>query len=317
MKPSISIVICTYNRAESLKELLDCLLNQNIKDPYEVIVVDNNSKDSTKLMVESFDAKFQGKLRYVFEPNQGKPFALNHGIEKARGEILAFTDDDCLVGKDYLERILEAFQKYGDKIGIIGGKIDPHWVNGNKPEWIIDLKSGWWHKGFFTGPLGILNYGETARMLDVQDIKKEPLFYGANIAIPKTVLDLHGCFNTEKVLMQDTDICTRLFRAGVKGMYEPLVLVHHKINAPKITPHYYYRWYYLRGIFSEIQQKYQKKIYHPFGVQWEFIYWTAKFWVRSIFMNSLSNKIHYRSHAMFNLGQMVQLARKCHTRSKS
>jgi len=83
-KDFISVIICTYNRCESLKDTLDSLLAQECDGTFnwEVIVVDNNSKDRTKEVVESYMHKFGGKLRYLFEPRQGKSHALNKEIKK-------------------------------------------------------------------------------------------------------------------------------------------------------------------------------------------------------------------------------------------
>src|SRR5690348_14604262 len=110
--PKISLIICAYNRAQNVAALLDCLLLQETDCPFEALVVDNNSNDDTKAVVESYLEKFQGRLRYFFEPRQGKPFALNLGIKESRGEILAFTDDDCLVEKDYIAQINKVFEGY-------------------------------------------------------------------------------------------------------------------------------------------------------------------------------------------------------------
>ena len=310
MNIKISVIICTYNRSNTLKELLDCLLVQDLKEPFEIIVVDNNSKDDTKTVVESYKSKFQGKLKYFFEPQQGKPFALNLGIKEAQGEILVFTDDDCTVGEDYLTHIYESYLKYGSEIGVLGGKITPRWVNGQKPDWIIDLKQGWWFKAFFTGPLGMLDYGDKPYLITAEDVNKANLFYGANICIRKDVLVRHGCFSTEKILTKDTEICVRLFRAGVKGMYVPKIMVYHRVDAKKITPQFYYRWYYLRGKLLEVKDEYQRKFYHPFGIKWGFIAQTFKLWINSIFSTSLGYRIYHHSHFLFNLGQMIQIAQK-------
>jgi GT2 family glycosyltransferase len=312
MKPKISVIICTYNRCDTLRELLDCFLIQDIKEPFEVVVVDNNSQDGTKGVVKSFEPKFHGKLRYFFESRQGKPFALNLGIQEAKGGIIVFTDDDCLVEKDYLTNIYEVFDKYGDEIGVVGGRIVPRWVNGDRPGWFVEIEpDDWWHRNFFNGALGVLDYGDKPFVVDfTKGVYKGNLFYGANISIRRELLDRYGFFDPEKILTQDTEICLRLFRAGVKGLYVPEIIVRHRINALKITPQYYYRWHFLRGTLFEVQEKYQKRIHYPFGIRWGFIAQTVRLWIDSIFTSSLGNKVYLRSHVHFNLGQMVQIAKK-------
>jgi len=129
-KDFISVIICTYNRCESLKDTLDSLLAQECDGSFnwEVIVVDNNSKDKTKEVVESYMHKFGGKLRYVFEKNQGLSYARNTGIKEAKGEIIAFTDDDCIVEDKWLFKIKNIFQKDIQLDGVLGNAV---WGNGS------------------------------------------------------------------------------------------------------------------------------------------------------------------------------------------
>jgi len=129
-KDFISVIICTYNRCESLKDTLDSLLVQECDGSfdYEVIVVDNNSKDSTKEVVESYRPKFRGKLRYAFESNQGLSYARNRGIREAKGEIIAFTDDDCSPKREWLSKIKDIFQEDKQLDAILGEAV---WEDGS------------------------------------------------------------------------------------------------------------------------------------------------------------------------------------------
>ena len=105
----ISIIICTYNRCESLRRVLNDV--QNLKVPknisYQVLLIDNNSKDGTRTVFEAMSAKSPGIFKYVFEPRQGKSYALNTGIRLAAGEILAFTDDDVTLDSEWLVEITD------------------------------------------------------------------------------------------------------------------------------------------------------------------------------------------------------------------
>ena len=92
----------TYNRAADLRATLDSLASLRPDGPWEVLVVDNNSPDETRRVVEEAALSFPADLRYLFEREQGRSPALNAGIRQARGAIIATTDDDVRVPADWL-----------------------------------------------------------------------------------------------------------------------------------------------------------------------------------------------------------------------
>ena len=98
-----SVVVPTLNRADSLRSAIESLLSQDTSLPYEIIVVDNDSSDRTRDVVESFMKKAHGRLRYVFEGVPGLSVARNAGIAAANGEVVAFIDDDAMASPDWLE----------------------------------------------------------------------------------------------------------------------------------------------------------------------------------------------------------------------
>ena len=317
---TISIIICTYNRAESLNKLLDSLIDQEKKPAFdfEIIVVDNNSKDHTRELVESIFPKFQKKLRYLFEPKQGKTHALNLAIAEAQGDVLAFTDDDCILPKDYLFHIYTAFDKYKDKVDFIGGRVCPNWEGIEKPLWLNEILnqpsemeggSPNWMKRFFEGPLVMLDYGNQPLLIE-KDKQKTHLFFGANMAVKAPVFEKFGKYRLDKTFSEDTEICQRFLNNGAKGMYIPDIKVFHKIQKNKISPDFFYRWYFSRGEYWDHKDQYQKKFYHPLGIQFSLIAETVSFFFKSLFQSSLSQKIYNRCQGLFNLGLMIKIARQ-------
>jgi len=294
-----------------------CNQDKNEELDYEVIIVDNNSKDKTRECVESYMPKFQGRLRYLLEPKQGKSFALNLGISQAKGEIIAFTDDDCILERDYLMNICHTFQKYGQEVGILGGKILPKWSAGSYPDWLneiliqpVELNNGIPNvrKITFEGVLGILDYGDKEFIIDYgKENPEKRKFYGANIAFRKEILQKYGGFSVDKAITEDTEICTRIFRARVKGVYAPGVKIYHKIQNKNFTPGYYYNWWFFHGIHEELKVKFKRKFFHPFGIQVDFILQTADLFKKSFLEKDQFQRINYRCNGFFNLGQMVQL----------
>lgn len=103
-KPYISVVIPAYNEEDYLPYCLKSLKNQKFSD-FEIIVVDNNSTDKTAAIARKFGAKV------IKEPKQGYIFALNTGMGKAKGEIIAVTDADTNVSYQWLDVINKCFKK--------------------------------------------------------------------------------------------------------------------------------------------------------------------------------------------------------------
>src|SRR5947208_6862714 len=103
----VSVCVCTFNRAERLGETLAAL--QAMDGPsacdVEILVVDNNSSDDTRAIVEDAAGRGPFRVEYVFEPRQGKSFALNTAMERARGDVIALTDDDVIPSRQWLARI--------------------------------------------------------------------------------------------------------------------------------------------------------------------------------------------------------------------
>ena len=124
-RPDVSAVISTYNRCEMLGVALDRLLDQqSCEVSYEVIVVDNNSTDRTRQMVESFIERGHSNLHYIFEPRQGVSHARNAGIKRALAPIIAFADDDVVVAQDWIEIIKREFDAHTG-VDCLGGKVLP------------------------------------------------------------------------------------------------------------------------------------------------------------------------------------------------
>ncbi len=114
----ISVIIPTYNRKEMLIKCLSVLLKQNYtKENYEIIIVDDGSTDGTK---EAVMALKSVSLRYYQQKNKGPGAAINTGANIAEGNILAFTEDDCIVNEDWLKNIMELFKNYQSATAFTG-----------------------------------------------------------------------------------------------------------------------------------------------------------------------------------------------------
>ncbi|MFA5014771.1 MAG: glycosyltransferase [Actinomycetota bacterium] len=229
----LSVIICTYNRSESLIGLLNSLLKNQCDFDYEVLVVDNNSKDKTKEVIFSYMPRFNGRLRYLQETRQGLSFARNTGAIESRGEILAFTDDDCVVDALWLKNIQETMDNFNAEC--VFGKILPMWSD-LPPDWMKE------NSNYFYGKLGALDYGD--KILRV--ISEEKEFFGGNLAIRKEALLNLGLFNValgrkgaSMCAGEDTDLFERMIKKNKIIIYNPLIFVYHRIDKNRMTKKYF------------------------------------------------------------------------------
>ena len=174
----VSVVIPTYNRADFLRQTLAGLVSQQFpRDHFEVLVIDNNSSDQTREVVAEF-AEARPAPRYLKESQQGLDYARNRGVAEARGEIVAFGDDDILVPPDWLAQLVVPLIADPDRrIGAIGGEVIPVFPDG-LPDWVRE-----WH-----APL--------AFRADLGPLEKKHSPMGANLAFPKWVFADLGLFHT-------------------------------------------------------------------------------------------------------------------------
>jgi glucosyl-dolichyl phosphate glucuronosyltransferase len=235
-----SIVIATYNRAADLRETLTSLANLSPNGDWEVIVVDNNSTDNTRTVIETAAAQFPVNLRYVFEARQGRSPALNAGIRAARGSIIATTDDDVRVAPDWLDRAAEALERSGGDY--VGGRVLPIWA-APRPKWLVDQPGKQW------AVIALLDYGP--EMLEFGT--RVPL--GVNMAFTRAAFDRVGVLDPDTgrragtLLGQEVrEWCIRARKMNVRGFYAPEMAVQHVIPESRLTKQYFRRWFYWRGI---------------------------------------------------------------------
>ena len=145
---SISVLICTYNRAALLAQTLHALSRATLPEhcALEIVVVDNNSSDGTEEIVRRAAAAGPIPILYVHEAQQGKSFALNSGRRAARGDVIALTDDDVVPAGDWLVRIAANFR--ADDLVFVFGKVLPRWEVAPPPEMLTGMEMVWsraWH----------------------------------------------------------------------------------------------------------------------------------------------------------------------------
>ena len=229
----ISVLIATYNRHLDLKNTLANLLcqEQDGTFDFEIIVIDNNSSDKTKEVVQTFTEQSTGRIKYLFEAKQGKSFALNLGVAKSQGNILACTDDDCNFDKSWLININRYFREH--TLDMLGGKIIPI-LNVPQPHWLdfaVDI---------FQGPYVYFDLGD--QFLD--NSTRGVLPTGANMIFKRSSFEKYGGYNTP-TRGQDTEIGYNWQERGARIAYAPDVLVYHVTPASRLNKNFVRKWQFL------------------------------------------------------------------------
>jgi glycosyltransferase involved in cell wall biosynthesis len=233
----ITVILCTYNRCQELAKALRSIALSVLPDSveWEVLVVDNNSNDGTRALVEQFCRRIPLRFHYVFEPRPGKSFALNTGIAEAKGDVVAFMDDDATVETAWLWNLTKAL---GDaEWAGTGGRIILQWPP-SVPSWLA--KEGPYARHCFPG----FDQGDEAKLL------AGPPF-GVNMAFRKTMFGKYGGFRTDlgpsanrdiPPHSEDTEFGRRLIAAGERLRYEPSAIVYHPVTPERIDKKYFLRW---------------------------------------------------------------------------
>lgn len=232
-----TVILCTCNRSPALRLTLQSFL-QVVTPPgfhWEVLIIDNHSTDETRFVCQSFLAEHPERFRYRYEPRPGKSYALNSGIRDARGELLAFTDDDVLVTPNYLQGILSTFTNYpadaaqGRIILDCDGEL-PNWMGRRQLEFM-----SW------------CDYGDA-----VQDWTHRTM-YGTNMVVRTQAARAVGGFSLELGagtvvgFAEDTEFSFRLRKAGYRFIYAPQILVRHQLPKNRLTRSFFRTRFYRRG----------------------------------------------------------------------
>ncbi len=222
VEKGIDICICTFNRAEYLRQCVEKLIPQVTTGASIITIIDNNSTDNTKEYVNSLKS---GNLpvRYFFEPEQGLSHARNKGWQECNHEWIFYIDDDCVPESDVIRNALVCISLYAD-LAAIGGPIHPVF-SGSPPSWLPD---GF---GRFEMPF------DEFTNIDTGYIR------GGCLLVQKKILNEIGGFKTylgvkgntlaygEEIELQD-----RLRRFGYKIGYAPILKMGHHVRIEKINP---------------------------------------------------------------------------------
>jgi glycosyltransferase involved in cell wall biosynthesis len=233
----VTVILCTYNRCQRLATALNSVAHSIMPESiaWEVLVVDNNSKDKTRETVEDFCRAHPQRFRYLFEARPGKSNALNSGIRATDADVLAFMDDDVQVDRHWLHNLTKVLLS-GPWAGV-GGRIVPD-AEFSPPPWMETSQP------FALAPFAFFDYGA-----EPAELEEAP--FGTNMAFRRAMFAKHGDFRTDlgprpgsEIRNEDTEFGTRLLVRGEKLWYEPSAVVYHAVPRERLDRAYFLKWWF-------------------------------------------------------------------------
>ena len=231
----LSIVICSYNRAQYIGDALDSLYNQTSSlSEFEVLLVDNNSTDGTPGIYKTWrEHNPDGNFQYLSEHRQGASFARNTGAIHAKTEWLCFMDDDAVAFPDFVANIIKHTEEKPTIVGF-GGKIIPKYIP-EKPVWM---------SYYVSSLVGNFDYSPVPCAF-----KKGKYPLESNMVIKKSVFDQIGGFNTTlpgvvgtlRIGGEGKELFYKVIGLGEEIYYDPNIIVYHVVETSKLTKEYLYR----------------------------------------------------------------------------
>jgi glycosyltransferase involved in cell wall biosynthesis len=297
---NLSVILCTYNRARLLDKALGSL--EQTRQPaalsWELLLVDNNSGDDTRAVVDAAISRGILPCRYLFEPRQGKSNALNTGIAEAKGNILAFTDDDVTFDAGWLGAIWKPFDD--PRCLGVGGQIIPVWST-PRPSWYSE-----------TGPYALMTAIIRYQFGDqLKPVETPP--WGANMAFRRDAFTRYGNFDpllgpmgTTLMRGEDVVLGRRMLEAGERLLYVPDAIVYHPVEPQRLRKAYFRAYYYQHG-----RMEIRINPVGPEAVRWLSV---PRHLVRGLLMNVArwltalrsSRRFYYRLECALMLGKIVE-----------
>ena len=201
--PFVSVIVPVYNGERTIGNCIKSLLSLNYpSSKIEIIIVDNNSKDATRSVIREFPV-----ISLVEDRIQSSYAARNTGLKKSKGEIIAFTDSDCIADKDWVLKAVECFQD--ENVGCVAGRIEGYSPSNYIEEYLVKI-------GYLCQDTSTLKHWF------------HPYAQTANAIYRREVLDAIGTFEENWVSAGDSDLTWRmLLHTHYKLTYCPDSLIYH------------------------------------------------------------------------------------------
>jgi len=239
----LTFAFCTYNRADRLENLVTAMRAQECSIPFEILAVNNNSKDNTLVILEELAARPGAPMRFVTEMAQGIVPARNRAIEEAQGsDILVFMDDDELPQAGLLNATYDAIVNEGAQCA--GGRVEVDFTPQGRPTWLEDDLLGF---------LAEVKHGDSPFWItdDSTPIWTANIAYDMRLFRDDPTLRFDPRYNREGADVgggEDAVMLRTLVSRGVKIRYRPDMAVWHFIEPWRLKRGYFLKLHYRAGI---------------------------------------------------------------------
>jgi glucosyl-dolichyl phosphate glucuronosyltransferase len=243
----LDVLVATCERPLLLSRTLESLLVAPVPAGLDVhvTVIQNDAFDTTRDVIQGFDAAFAGRLHHLSIGGRGKSHALNAGIRATSGDLVGFIDDDEEIDVAWYAQVLHAFRN--ERLDFIGGPCLPRW----------DTAPPRWMPRRYRGVIGHVDDGDRV-MVFGQDAPG--ILVGGNAVIRRRVVMRAGYFlpslgprpELRQLSGEDEDLYVRLITLGAHGLYIPGLKIYHYVPAERLTKKYYRRWCFWNGVSRSI-----------------------------------------------------------------
>lgn len=249
MPVDLSVVICTYNRLDCLRDAVASVVAQLPADgTTELLVVNDGATDGTAAWIDTAQVAWPSSVQAIHQQNQGLASARNTGWRCAAGKWIAYLDNDAIAPLGWLAQLARACREATTNVATLGGPIRlkwdqprPHWLPASLEEWLTCFEPG-------AQPL---------------TSTKEPLFRGANMVCRVEALALVGGFSAKLgrkggnlLSREECDLAEKLAVAGFVSRYEPGPWVWHRVHAERLNRRWFFRRLYWEGISLQVTDTY-------------------------------------------------------------
>ncbi len=239
----LTVAVCTYNRAQNLRKLVEYLRNQVSSETYDILFIDNNSSDNTLQVLEELASQPGAELRIITESKQGIPFARNRALEESmESDFLLFMDDDELPSSRNMIEIAATELKKGT-VQCVGGKVTVNFADNIRPKWLIDELLGFYAE---------IDHGDKPFLIcdESTPIWTSIIAYNMDIFRDNKKLRFDVRYNRTANGIgggSDAIMFTEMLNHGIKMMYLPDMAIDHFVEPWRMSRRYFWKLHFIAG----------------------------------------------------------------------